>query len=220
MIRVVAGADRAALAAQLSEVRDRGAVTGVVSLLALATEPLREHPVVAAGLAGTLVLVQALGDAGWRAAVGADPGRGGGRAGGSGVQRGAGAGVGPGPGGGAGAPDRWGGLVDLPPVLDERGAALLRAVLAGCGEDQVAIRAAGVAARRLARAAGPGAGQAWAPRGTVLVTGGTGALGGHVARWAASRGAPRLVLASRSGPAAAGAAALAAGLAQGGPRSR
>jgi NAD(P)-dependent dehydrogenase (short-subunit alcohol dehydrogenase family)/acyl carrier protein len=49
----------------------------------------------------------------------------------------------------------------------------------------------------------------------VLVTGGTGAIGGHVARMAARRGAPRLVLASRSGPAAAGAARLAARLAAG-----
>ena len=49
-------------------------------------------------------------------------------------------------------PDRWGGLVDVPPVLDERAAARLCGVLAGCGEDQVAIRAAGILARRLVRA--------------------------------------------------------------------
>ena len=108
-------------------------------------------------------------------------------------------------------PDRWGGLIDLPPVLDERAAARLCAVLAGCGEDQVAIRPAGIFGRRLARAPRPdGAGDRWAPRGTVLVTGGTGAIGGHVARWLAGRGAARVVLASRSGPAAPGAAALAA----------
>jgi thioesterase domain-containing protein/acyl carrier protein len=55
-----------------------------------------------------------------------------------------------------------------------------------------------------------------APRaaGTVLVTGGTGTLGGLVAGHLASTGRARgLVLASRSGPAAAGAAGLAAGLA-------
>ena len=50
----------------------------------------------------------------------------------------------------------------------------------------------------------------------MLVTGGTGALGGHVARWAAGRGARRVVLTSRSGPAAPGAAALAAALATAG----
>ena len=50
--------------------------------------------------------------------------------------------------------------------------------------------------------------------GAVLVTGGTGVLGGLVARHLAARGqARRLVLASRSGPAAAGAARLAARLA-------
>ena len=110
--------------------------------------------------------------------------------------------------------DRWGGLVDLPPVLDERAAARLCGVLAGCGEDQVAIRAAGILARRLARAPLPRAAASRGCRGgSVLVTGGTGALAGHVARWLAGRGAPRVVLASRSGPAAPGAAALAAELA-------
>jgi short-subunit dehydrogenase len=111
-------------------------------------------------------------------------------------------------------PDRWGGLVDLPPVLDERAAMRLRAVLAGAGEDQVAIRGAGVLARRLVRAPSPRAdGRGRVPRGSVLVTGGTGAIGGHLARWAAGRGTARLVLVSRSGPAAAGTAALAAQLA-------
>jgi FlaA1/EpsC-like NDP-sugar epimerase len=101
----------------------------------------------------------------------------------------------------------------VPPVLGERAAARLCAVLAGCGEDQVAIRETGILGRRLVRAPRPGGGRAWVPRGTVLVTGGTGAIGGHVARWAAGRGAARVVLASRSGPAAPGAAALAGQLA-------
>jgi NADPH:quinone reductase-like Zn-dependent oxidoreductase/acyl carrier protein len=55
-----------------------------------------------------------------------------------------------------------------------------------------------------------------APRepGTVLVTGGTGLLGGLVARHLAATGrAAEVVLASRSGPAAPGAAGLAAGIA-------
>src|ERR1700690_3715529 len=71
-----------------------------------------------------------------------------------------------------------GGLVDLPPSLDERAAARLCTVLAGAGgEDQVAVRGSGVFARRLARAplAGPPQ-RTWQPRGTVLVTGGTGGL--------------------------------------------
>ena len=63
-------------------------------------------------------------------------------------------------------PDRWGGLVDVPPVLDDRAVARLCGVLAGCGEDQVAIRPAGVLARRLVRAPLPrGAGRGWVPRG-------------------------------------------------------
>ena len=50
----------------------------------------------------------------------------------------------------------------------------------------------------------------------MLVTGGTGGVGSRTARWLADRGAPRLVLASRSGAAAPGLAALAAGLAAAG----
>ncbi|WP_345600236.1 type I polyketide synthase, partial [Streptomyces coacervatus] len=114
-------------------------------------------------------------------------------------------------------PERWGGLVDLPETLDERAAARLVAVLAGAGdEDQLALRTPGVLVRRLAHASEkdtqvPAAG-AWKPRGTVLVTGGTGALGAHVARWLAGNGAEHLVLTSRRGPEAPGAEALTAEL--------
>ncbi|MBH5338518.1 acyltransferase domain-containing protein [Streptomyces pactum] len=43
-------------------------------------------------------------------------------------------------------------------------------------------------------------GRGWTPRGTTLVTGGTGALGAHVARWLAGAGAEHLLLVSRRGP--------------------
>ncbi|WP_455908289.1 type I polyketide synthase, partial [Streptomyces hygroscopicus] len=104
----------------------------------------------------------------------------------------------------------WGGLVDLPEALDERGVARLVGVLsAEGGEDQVAVRGSGVFARRLVRAgAGEGAGRAWRARGTVLVTGGTGALGGQVARWLVGQGAEHVVLTSRRGLDAPGAAEL------------
>ncbi|WP_448324088.1 SDR family NAD(P)-dependent oxidoreductase, partial [Streptomyces sp. DSM 41493] len=119
-------------------------------------------------------------------------------------------------------PERWGGLVDVPEELDERAVARLAGVLAGSGEDQVAVRAAGVFGRRLMRAAladTPVAGEAWSPSGrTVLITGGTGALGGHVARWMARHGAEHLVLTSRRGPDAPGAAELEAELAELGTR--
>jgi NAD(P)-dependent dehydrogenase (short-subunit alcohol dehydrogenase family) len=116
-------------------------------------------------------------------------------------------------------PDRWGGLIDLPPVLDERAAGRLCAVLSGTtGEDQAAIRGTGIWARRLGRAPRPRPrpGRGWVPRGSALITGGTGAIGAHAARWLAARGAPALILTSRSGPAAAGTAALAAELAAAG----
>jgi NAD(P)-dependent dehydrogenase (short-subunit alcohol dehydrogenase family) len=108
-------------------------------------------------------------------------------------------------------PDRWGGLVDLPGTVDDRVLAALCTVLGGA-EDQVAIRPGGVHVRRIAAAPPSPAGQPWAPSGTTLVTGGTGALGAHVARWLARQGAPHLVLLSRRGPAAPGAADLAAEL--------
>ncbi|MFG2774971.1 beta-ketoacyl reductase, partial [Streptomyces sp. NPDC048350] len=52
----------------------------------------------------------------------------------------------------------------------------------------------------------------WDPAGTVLVTGGTGALGALTARHLAARGSRSLLLLSRSGPGAPGAAELLADL--------
>ena len=105
-------------------------------------------------------------------------------------------------------PDRWGGLVDLPSTVDEKLAARFAALLSGTGEDQVALRADGYYGRRLEHAPPPG-GPAWTPRGTVLITGGTGALGAQVARRLAREGADHLVLVSRRGADAPGAAELA-----------
>src|SRR3954452_11391847 len=88
-------------------------------------------------------------------------------------------------------PERWGGLIDVPAGPDGRAAGWLGGVLAGCGEDQVAIRDVGVLGRRLVRAAAPQAGPAWVPCGTVLVTGGTGSLGAPASWWVACRGPAR-----------------------------
>ncbi|WP_433470670.1 type I polyketide synthase [Saccharomonospora azurea] len=107
-------------------------------------------------------------------------------------------------------PDRWGGLIDLPVDADAGTCARMIRVLEA-DEDQVAVRRSGVFARRLVRVTEP-VESPWQPRGTVLITGGTGALGGHVARWAAANGAEHLVLVSRRGPAAEGAEALTAEL--------
>ncbi|MEV6426091.1 type I polyketide synthase, partial [Streptomyces sp. NPDC051662] len=115
-------------------------------------------------------------------------------------------------------PAAWGGLVDVPAVWDERVASSLAGVLAaGEGEDQVAVRSSGVYGRRLVRAplgANPAPIRTWSPSGTVLITGGTGGVGGHLARWLAKEGAERLLLVSRSGERAEGAAELAQELAE------
>ncbi|WP_435865409.1 SDR family NAD(P)-dependent oxidoreductase, partial [Streptomyces malaysiensis] len=109
-------------------------------------------------------------------------------------------------------PDRWGGLVDLPEEFDERAGRRLCAVLSGGGdEDQVAIRGTGVFGRRLVHGAVAPI-ERWRPRGTVLVTGGTGAVGAQVCRWLARNGAERVVLVSRRGPASLGADELKAEL--------
>ncbi|MFF5775265.1 type I polyketide synthase [Streptomyces californicus] len=197
-LTVAVGADRAAIAAELTDGHQ-----GVVSFLALGDE----------SGASTATLVQALGDAGtdapvWMATVGA---------------------VGVGPADPVAAPgqaqvwglgrvvglehaDRWGGLVDLPAEPDARAAERFAGVLTGT-EDQSAVRSEGVFVRRLGRAPGTDVGSPdistpWTPRGTVLVTGGTGAIGTHVARWLAKSGAARLVLTSRRGAAAPGAEEL------------
>ncbi|BAJ33099.1 modular polyketide synthase BFAS1 [Kitasatospora setae KM-6054] len=215
--RVGAAVERAELAALIPEF---GALEGVLSLLALAGGPDREPS--DAGLAGTLLLLQALGASGvdaplWcatRGAVAAD-----------GTER-----VHPGQArvwglGRVAAlehPQRWGGLVDLPDALDGPAAAGLCAVLAGLdGEDQVAVRAPRPLGRRLVPAPEPAtpAPAPWTPRGTVLVTGGTGGLGAQVARWLAERGADHLVLLGRRGPDAPGAPELAAELAALGART-
>ncbi|HEY8979417.1 MAG TPA: SDR family NAD(P)-dependent oxidoreductase [Streptomyces sp.] len=115
-------------------------------------------------------------------------------------------------------PHRWGGLVDLPEQLDDAAGRALVTVLAGCGEDEVAVRPAGPLARRIVPAPHSPAAGGRRTSGTVLVTGGTGALGQRVARWAAQRGARHLLLLSRSGPDAAGAAELEADLTRLGAR--
>ncbi|MFE0589779.1 type I polyketide synthase [Micromonospora echinospora] len=207
--------DRQVLAAHLADL-GTDAVTGVLSLLALDEDDHPDRPVVPAGLAGTLALVQALGDLGitaplWCATTGAvSTGRadpldhprqalvwGLGRV--AALEH----------------TDRWGGLVDLPAKLDRRSRNRLAAALAGVGhEDQVAVRPSGLFARRLARAeADPNrAATGWQATGTALITGGLGSLGAHVARWLARSGASHLVLTSRQGPATAGAAELEAEL--------
>ncbi|GHE16100.1 type I polyketide synthase [Streptomyces alanosinicus] len=212
------GEDRAALTRTLHDTTP----TAVVSLLALDERPHPGHPVLSRGLADTLTLVQALGDAQLTAPLWL-------------LTCQAAAVAGPHDvtalpqtplWGFAGTlaldlPDTYGGIADLPADLDERSARHLAAWLSGrTGEDAVALRPQGVFVRRLVRApvAAAGPARAWQPHGTVLITGGTGGLGAHVARTFAAEGAQHLLLTSRRGPAAEGTAELVAELEELGAR--
>ncbi len=190
---------------------DAGPLAGVLSLLGLDDAPHAEHPAITCGLAATVALLQELTDAESTARLWC-------------ATRGA---VSTGPDDPLTAPrqamlwglgrvaaleqsQRWGGLVDLPPdgpAAHELAADRLAAILAG-SEDQVAVRVDGVRVRRLEPAGSTADGTPWRPRGTVLITGGVGALGGHVARWVAGNGAERVVLTSRRGLDTPGAAEL------------
>ncbi|MFJ5772721.1 SDR family NAD(P)-dependent oxidoreductase [Streptomyces sp. NPDC093094] len=99
-------------------------------------------------------------------------------------------------------------LVDLPAGEPAPSARLLAAALAS-DEPQTALREDTLRAPRMVRAAAGPATPVWDPDGTVLVTGGSGALGTAVARHLVhTHGVRHLLLAGRRGPDAPGAAAL------------
>ncbi|WP_437612231.1 SDR family NAD(P)-dependent oxidoreductase [Sorangium sp. So ce834] len=210
----IAAVERAQLAAWLREQarlrKEEGELRGVIALTASGEEGALEQGQAPRSLYQTLAVVQALGDAGigarlWlltQGAVSTEPSEavvhplqaltwGLGRA--LGLEH----------------PERWGGLLDVPAELD---AGVMQHVLTTLvsddNEDQVAVRRGGRLVRRIVRVRGEGDGEGWKPRGTVLITGGVGGLGGHLARWLAGRGAEHLVLASRRGASAPGASEL------------
>ncbi|OLF09969.1 hypothetical protein BU204_32340 [Actinophytocola xanthii] len=103
-------------------------------------------------------------------------------------------------------PGRFG-LLDLDPTEPEPATVPL-----ATGEPQLALRGGRLLAARLDRLS-PAEAAAWDPEGTVVVTGGTGGLGAVLARHlVAEHGVRHLLLLSRRGPAAEGAADLRAAL--------
>ncbi|MER5785203.1 type I polyketide synthase [Streptomyces mobaraensis] len=218
-----ADAGRDALADSVRTALAGAEPAGVLSFLALDIRPRYGRPDTGTGVFLTLGLVQALGDAGVTAPLWC-------------ATRGA---VATGPSDPPADPvqaqvwglgrvvavehsERWGGLLDLPADTDpdERTLDRLCGALAKTGEpltenpegaeDQLAIRPAGLFARRMLAAPLGDARPArdWKPRGTVLVTGGTGVLGRRLAEWLATSGAEHVVLVSRRGADAPGAREL------------
>ncbi|WP_457031918.1 type I polyketide synthase [Kitasatospora sp. P5_F3] len=202
----VADEDRAALAGRLAGGEP---VLGVLSLLALDDAPHAVHPELSRGLVASITFAQALGDAAlgvplWAVTAGAVAVDGALEAAAPSQTAvwGLGASL------SLDHPDTWGGLVDLSPTADQHSfSQLLDAVTATGGEDQLAIRQGKVLGRRMVRSPlddQPAGQEVWQPHGTVLITGGTGGLGAHVARELAAEGAEHLVLTSRRGREAAG----------------
>ena len=109
------------------------------------------------------------------------------------------------------APQSYGGLIDLPHVLEPSELSSLATVLLKATlqwGDEFAVRDGKVWVRRIVRAKTPVQTESWSSQGTVLVTGGTGALGAHIARWVVDKGATHLVLTSRRGRKSPGAEQL------------
>ncbi|WP_308253353.1 SDR family NAD(P)-dependent oxidoreductase [Pseudonocardia sp. ICBG601] len=107
-------------------------------------------------------------------------------------------------------PDRIG-LVDLDPTGGVTGRDALLTALAAVGTDEprLLLSEGAVLGARLTRATARSVDGGWDPDGTVLVTGGTGGLGGLLARHLVERhGVRRLLLVSRRGTDAPGAPEL------------
>ncbi|MEO3848994.1 type I polyketide synthase [Streptomyces sp. B8F3] len=192
---------------------DAGRITAVLSLLALDERPHPEHPV-STGTALTAALVRAVAAAGrpvpvWGLSQGAVTVEGSdtprpAQAPAAAVLHSAAAEV----------PGWTGGVIDLPEDLDDTAARRLAGFLAAAvengrpGQDnapaaerQLALRASGFHARRLAPLPADAAGPApWQPSGTVLVTGADTPYGAHAARWLARNGADHLVLLADRAP--------------------
>ncbi|MFD8871935.1 SDR family NAD(P)-dependent oxidoreductase, partial [Streptomyces sp. NPDC059590] len=102
-------------------------------------------------------------------------------------------------------PDQWGGLIDLPTTLTPQHLHhLTTALTTQHDERELALRSTGLHARRLIRTTAhctPHDPQPWKPHGTILITGGTGALGTHIATWIATHHPHcHLLLTNRQGP--------------------
>ncbi|ADI03847.1 type I polyketide synthase [Streptomyces bingchenggensis BCW-1] len=100
-------------------------------------------------------------------------------------------------------PNHWGGLIDLPTTpTPQHLHHLTTALTTQHNDDQLAIRDTGLQTRRLTRTATtPSNPQPWKPHGTILITGGTGAIGTHIATWIATHHPHcHLLLTNRQGP--------------------
>ncbi|MFI1336384.1 type I polyketide synthase, partial [Streptomyces sp. NPDC020845] len=200
-------ADPETLAQRLAEHSDLVSVDGVLSLLAFDEEPHPEHPHLPTGTALTLTLIQTLTTHPnttaplWcltQTATTTHPTEplnhptqahiwGLGRT--TALEH----------------PNHWGGLIDLPTTpTPQHLHHLTTALTTQHNERELALRLTGLHARRLIRTtarAALDAPQPWKPHGTILITGGTGAIGTHIATWIATHHPHcHLLLTNRQGP--------------------
>jgi acyl transferase domain-containing protein/acyl carrier protein len=191
---------RVQLTDEITRITSKRAIVGIVSLAAFDTRPHPEHATLPLGLCHNLALVQAIGDLGvdvrlWLMSSSA---------------------VSVGPDDDLQAPTQtlsWGlsrvaaleyprrvvGSIDLPASLDTKHGQALASVLHGDVESQLALRSDGWYVPRLIPAPTPGSQPHFHAKGTALITGGTGALGMHAARWLIGCGIEHVVLAGRRG---------------------
>ncbi|GAB20713.1 putative polyketide synthase [Gordonia effusa NBRC 100432] len=101
-------------------------------------------------------------------------------------------------------PHVWAGVIDINDLSDTTSLDAATGVMTSRRnpETEIALRSGRVLARRLVREPAADVAPGWQPDpdGTILITGGLGALGIATARWLAAAGARHLVLVSRRGP--------------------
>ena len=107
-------------------------------------------------------------------------------------------------------PDRWGGIIDLPPLaFEDEGPTVAAELLANSPEDQVALRPGRFVPRLVPTTISAAATTSLSTEASYWITGGLGGVGQQTAHWLIARGAQHVILSGRSAPSDATEASLA-----------